>query len=512
MGRRKPRAIWQPCAAANSTPQSWLRPRRLLREPIRRPKLPIQEGAGRADGYRIDEGFMPLKGRVGRHASDGRQCQNWKADQQTVVDLLNLIPVADGGTAGYLRTRIVAGLASTELYQAILTFEKKHFAGQVRGFVDPGGAVLAKLEALAHRPPVTPPAPPKPKNQWDAITSKSVMAGVRAGLADDNKLSHAEVINIVRSTLSDGVITQNEISDLRELASASKSLEARSRNLLFKLANTLAAAKNKPLELRGDDQKLAAEFVCKFMLRSGNPCWPGLDRDQVGASLLMRIANPSFIDQNQASLCGPSALMFGLAADHPGDYAKFAIELFEKGEAPLGRHNTVRPSSGLRRTNPGLDIDQADWMTSGSLRSSENIVWPYSSTDAQVGGITTAWELARWLGDAGYRDVREETNAVRDKDESNLREASRLYEAGYRTVLFIDSGLLYTKTQSKDSGIADRHWVVLTSKVQIASGNVNFTVYTWGAGERTVPENPNVPLSLNAFLENYHGYVAGRPY
>ena len=55
---------------------------------------------------------MPLKGRVGRHASDGRQCQNWKADQQTVIDLLNRIPVADGGTGGSLGGRVVAGLAS----------------------------------------------------------------------------------------------------------------------------------------------------------------------------------------------------------------------------------------------------------------------------------------------------------------------------------------------------------------------------------------------------------------
>jgi hypothetical protein len=461
----------------------------------------------------VDEELMPLKGRVGRHASDGRQCQNWKADQQTVIDLLNRIPVADGGTAGSLGGRIVAGLANTALYQAILAFEKKQFAGQAKGFVDPAGAVLVKLETLANRPPSAPAAAPRPANQWDVLTTKSVMQGVREGLADDNKLSHADTINIVRSTLSDGVITQKEINDLFALISTAKSLEPRSRALLFKLATTLnsGATKGKTLELRGDDQKFAAELICKFMQRSGNPYWPGLDRDQVGASLLMRIANPSTIDQNNASLCGPAAVMFGFAADQPGAYAKFAIELFEKGEAPLGRHNTISPQPLLRYINPGINIDQADWMTLGSLRSSENWLVDYWSTDQEVGGITTAWELARWLGDAGYRDVREETNAVRDKDESNLRDASRLYEAGYRTVLFIDSGMLKTTTQSDDSGILDRHWVVLRSKVQIANGSVRFMVYTWGEGERTIPQDPSVPLSLSNFLQNYHGYVAGKP-
>jgi hypothetical protein len=462
-------------------------------------------------GVGFEGEIMPIKGRVGRHASDGHQCQNWKADQQTVIDLLNRIPVADGGTAGSLGGAIAAGLASTALYQAILTFEKKHFAGQPKGFVDPAGAVLAKLEALAKRPPAAPA--PKPANQWDALTTKSVMQGVREGLADDNKLSHADTVNIIRSTLSDGVITKEEIDDLMAVSATARSLEPRSKALLFKLATTLksGATKGKKLELRGDDQKMAAERICKFMQRSGNHHWPGLDRDQVGASLLMRVANPSTIDQNNASLCGPAAVMFGFAADKPVAYAEFAIELFEKGEAPLGRHNTISPHPLLRRINPGNNIDQGDWMTLGSLRSSENWLVDYFSTAQEVGGITTAWELARWLDDAGYSDVREETNAISDKGESNLREASGLYAAGYRTVLFIDSGMLKTESQSEDSGILDRHWVVLRSKVQIANGNVSFLIYTWGDGERTVPEKPSVPLSLSDFLQNYHGYVAGKP-
>jgi hypothetical protein len=203
--------------------------------------------------------------------------------------------------------------------------------------------------------------------------------------------------------------------------------------------------------------------------------------------------------------------MFGFAADQPIAYAKFAIELFEKGKAPLGRHNTIAPDFKLRFVTPGNDIDQADWMTLGSLRSSENWLVEYWNTDQELGGISTAWELARWLGDAGYRDVREETNAVRDKGEGNLREASRLYNEGYRTILFIDSGMLYMEKQTDDSGIMDRHWVVLRSPVKIANGNVSLMIYTWGNAERTIPEYSSKPLSLDDFLQNYHGYVAGKP-
>ncbi len=54
---------------------------------------------------------------------------------------------------------------------------------------------------------------------------------------------------------------------------------------------------------------------------------------------------------------------------------------------------------------------------------------------------------------------------------------------------------------------------ILTDKVQIANDkSVSLKIYTWGDGKRTVPEDPNVPLALSNFLQNYHGFVAGRPW
>ena len=108
---------------------------------------------------------MPLKGRVGRHTKDGgRHCQNWADDQQVVIALLNKIPVADGGVGGALTGniggRLVPGMASDALYRAISTFEDKHFPGQRSGFVDPGGKMLQRMEALAARPGGKPTAGP----------------------------------------------------------------------------------------------------------------------------------------------------------------------------------------------------------------------------------------------------------------------------------------------------------------------------------------------------------------
>jgi hypothetical protein len=91
-----------------------------------------------------------LQGRVGRHTKDhGRQAQNWAADQRVVIDLLNRIPFAEGGAEGRLGTHIVSGISSDELYRAISAFEDKQFRGQRRGYVDPGGTMLKRMEALA---------------------------------------------------------------------------------------------------------------------------------------------------------------------------------------------------------------------------------------------------------------------------------------------------------------------------------------------------------------------------
>jgi hypothetical protein len=111
---------------------------------------------------------MALRARVGRHTKlGGRHCQNWAEDQQTIIDLLNRIPVADGGTGGKLNGRIIVGMSSDALYRAISQFEDKHFRGQRSGFVDPGGAMLKRMEELAARatnaPTATQPAAkPKP--------------------------------------------------------------------------------------------------------------------------------------------------------------------------------------------------------------------------------------------------------------------------------------------------------------------------------------------------------------
>jgi hypothetical protein len=146
---------------------------------------------------------MPLKGRVGRHTKlQGRHCQNWTDDQSTVIGLLNSIPDAQGGPGDSLiGSRIVNGIASDALYRAIVRFEDKHFPGQRSGFVDPGGAMLKRMEELARKPdrpsryqPDPDALPPPPKWNLDVIHRELLYrlpSSIREPLENGGKF-HAE--------------------------------------------------------------------------------------------------------------------------------------------------------------------------------------------------------------------------------------------------------------------------------------------------------------------------------
>jgi hypothetical protein len=450
---------------------------------------------------------MTLRARVGRHAKTGAQCQNWVEDQQTVIALLNLIPALDGGAQASLAGRVVGGISSDALYNAILRFQKKYFPAQQSGFVDPGDAVLARMEALALRPT----AAPKTPGQWGEFKSGSVQRALGTALADDHFLNQVKVVEILRATLRNGTVSTSELDDLQMVSDKSRSIMPRSKTML----ELFVKQAKKMIEKRGPFQMgpasvRAADLVCDFLRRVGRGQWPNLDRDEIGVGLLMRLAYPGSIDQDQTNLCGPASMLFNLLRDRPGEYIGFAIHLYERGEAKMV-NITIKPKEALRSFSPpSWQIAPVDWLTLASLRNSEDWFLHYDSTDGTLSGATTPMELAGWFNRARYSDVREDANLVRhQRSTANMDEASRLFSAGYRVCMLIGSNLIDIKHQAESSDIRDDHWVVLQSTIDRSGGNVKMTIFTWGDEHRQVPEKGMLPL--DDFLMNYYGYVAAKP-
>jgi hypothetical protein len=228
--------------------------------------------------------------------------------------------------------------------------------------------------------------------------------------------------------------------------------------------------------------------------------------------MLMRIAYPSSVDQNQTNLCGPAAALFNVLLDRPGAYAQFAIDMYEKGGAKLV-NIWIKPQGNLLgyALPPGR-IDPVDWVTLASIRNSNDWFIHYDSADNTFSGATTPMELAYWFTRAGYSDVKEDANLVeRQRFTMNMDEASRLFSAGYRVCLLIDDQMVHYGTQSESGSkiLLDRHWIVLRSTIDRSGGNVKMTIFTWGDKQYQVPQTG--VLTLDDFLMNYYGYVAGKP-
>jgi hypothetical protein len=345
--------------------------------------------------------------------------------------------------------------------------------------------------------------------QWDNLKSGSVMKGIRKGLADDLKLSHSEVVDIIRATLSDGIVNGSELDDLMYVSNTSRTISPRSKALMQAFATQVRSTVSGkgPFSLPTEKHKFAADMVCNFLQRTGRTSFPMLDRDEIGVGLLMRIANPGIIRQGSSSLCGPSSLLYNLATDKPGIYAKYAIDLYELGKASIGRLR-IEPGSDVRGYKPPAGaMHPVDWMTTASLRDSENWFFDYDSVDGEFSGITMPGELADWFRRAGYSDVRNETNVYFNKGTGNLDDASKLFADGYRVCLFINAHILEADEQTKSSTTPD-HWVVLRSEIDHTGGKVTLKVFTWGKGDYQVPQGGD--LSLSNFLGNFYGYVAAK--
>lgn len=241
----------------------------------------------------------------------------------------------------------------------------------------------------------------------------------------------------------------------------------------------------------------------EFESRTDAGKWPHLSRAQIASDLRARIDNPDKIDQNQTSLCGASSFFHELAIDDPEKYAQTAIDLFEKGQASIN-NLILKPSSDLMNYKlDAKDITQGDWILAASLRDSGNWFMDYQSTGDDASAITIPSTMAKWFREAGYQDVRNETNLIICKDWDNAKEASQLKRHGYHVCLFINSNLLENPTQP--SVIPD-HWIVLLSTIKLVNVDCcEFTCFSWGEN-RPVPKTGK--LRIKHFEWNYYGYVA----
>jgi hypothetical protein len=265
-------------------------------------------------------------------------------------------------------------------------------------------------------------------------------------------------------------------------------------------------------------KQTAIALVNQFQSQPGGGQYPKINRAALADGLVARINDPNLIDQRGTPLCGPSSLVRAVALDNPDAYAQAAIDLFTRGSARIGNMN-VRPGKELRESAPEGNTNPADWILIASIRDSDN--WFFSTAgwfSSTIAGITRPGTMESWFRDAGYTDIINLTYLFAKPIPSvlamELQRASRLFQSGYKVVLFIDADVLAANTQDDIFSMHPDHWVALTSTI-VDGGIINyeapvsFSIYTWGR-TMSVPVDANRSLSKRAFLHKYYGFIAAR--
>lgn len=247
------------------------------------------------------------------------------------------------------------------------------------------------------------------------------------------------------------------------------------------------------------------------MARSEHQAFVKMNRRRVGLGLLKRINSPGLIDQYNTSMCGPAAVVFAVAKRNPVTYVRYVIDLFEKGEAMLGKIH-VRPSSDCKQSRPrkrksGGVIPDVDWIALASLRDNSNLFFSVETSTTEslfwsgVEQLTTASQIIEWYEQAGFELVADEasTLALFSANLDTLKKAQQEQEARNLVVFCIDPDIL-----DGTSSTFQRHWIVVTGPIMITDihDKVSFDCFTWGEGAHFVN------VSLKAFLKDFYGFIS----
>lgn len=215
---------------------------------------------------------------------------------------------------------------------------------------------------------------------------------------------------------------------------------------------------------------------------------------------------PDAVDQAKTGLCGIVVVVRMWAYDSPIEFVKFAIDLSEKGVAEMrGKNSThsreIRRSATLRDAAPPPGMNVADWIVSASVRESYNMIFKdYNPLVDTFNAISCTWprDLRRQFDVLGYTHLKGRFTPGKSQGYDNLMEASRLYRAGWRVVLFINACLL-----EKETTVLlhyPDHYVGLTSPItlRISTGEpmlYPFTLWAWADKERQIADNGG-PIAL----------------
>lgn len=264
------------------------------------------------------------------------------------------------------------------------------------------------------------------------------------------------------------------------------------------------------------------------------------DRRLLALQLVIRIADSKKIDQRSHPMCGPNVLMEDFARRRPHQYVLYVAGLATVRTGDITMQNgtqktiTLEADSNLLRANPAhATIAQADYIALASLRDQGHfyVHMPYESkwTNQMLEGATMAMSLKKWMEDAGYQQVQNNTisrgnNLVAKMIPISVARAAfgeaimrgnillaQAHLAAGKTVFlavasnFAKFALGHAGRHSTFMQAFGGHWVALRQVIVGAHG-VQFSIRTWGQDTPAMVVMPWTKIS-----NWYRGFLSGLP-
>lgn len=247
--------------------------------------------------------------------------------------------------------------------------------------------------------------------------------------------------------------------------------------------------------IKASARQHAMAFVQKIDTLAKSSFWPNIKPKTFLENIKLNINKPlSIYEGVSTNFCGYAALSYILLHDEPLLYAKFMIELYEHGEAIMGK-TSFRPSSeikqavGTMKFKGKLDIRPADQMWFLSLADHFKGYLNLFDKHYDAGDEDKLWASVNYA--KFNRMLRELLDEKVDAIGSDLIHPaiSDLYEyinSMMKTgtmVLYINNTFLYKKTHSALKLAVPTHYIILQ---EISKVDDTITIVYWDYGGRSL--------------------------
>ena len=243
-------------------------------------------------------------------------------------------------------------------------------------------------------------------------------------------------------------------------------------------------------------------------------------KSKIEEEFTKRINGETYPSQKETSLCGPAAYFYCLLKERSDLYIKAVRELWEEGQTKIGQleikaGDAAKPSNFFKDDGTPR-ISGIDWITMGSLRDSENLIWDYNDPTKETAAVTAPSNLHDWLKKSGAKNIQNLTTLT----SSNLKDLLLINEyakKGYRVVQLMSSPNIFKGATTPN---LKAHWIVWESPLYHATNKqpihsqskltdiVDLHLFTWGQVKNLKSfNNHTTNISLQKFLNASFGAI-----